>query len=100
MAEAAQVQADPEKRYVIWSNINLDYEKDWKKDFEAEYPEKSESERIELMYATNADYLDDERINLNIQLNEPIIVIADLGLWDGRHQGFKMIESGNHQLQP
>lgn len=37
----------------------------------------------------------DERANLNIQLNEPILVIGDLGLWNGRRQGYKEIESGN-----
>jgi hypothetical protein len=40
-------------------------------------------------------YLEDARINLDIQLNRPIIVIADLGLWDGRKPGYKMINSGN-----
>lgn len=40
-------------------------------------------------------WLDDERENLNIQLENPILVIADLGLWNGRKQGYKIIESGN-----
>ena len=47
------------------------------------------------MYQINSDYLDDERINLNIPLPRPILVIADLGLWYGRRQGYKEIESGN-----
>lgn len=37
-----------------------------------------------LMYEINGGYLEDERINLDIQLSKPIIVIADLGLWNGR----------------
>ncbi len=81
-------------RHVIWSNVNLDYE-DWKADLESEYPDLSEDERYELMYQLNADYLDDERINLNVQLDEPILVIADLGLWNGRVSGYKEISSGN-----
>ena len=40
-------------------------------------------------------WLDDERGNLNIQLDEDIIVIADIGRWNGRVSGYKMIESGN-----
>ena len=78
----------------IWSNRDLDYE-DWRADLESEYPEKTEDERIALMYDINSDYLDDERCNLNIQLGRPILVIGDLGLWNGRFSGYKEIESGN-----
>ena len=85
---------DHENRHVIWSDIHLDYE-DWRDDLEAEYPDMTEDERDQIMLETNRDYLDDERINLNIQLNEPILVIADLGLWNGRFSGYKEIESGN-----
>lgn len=80
--------------HLIWSNYDLDYD-DWKDDLEAEHPDLSERERIDLMYQINSDYLDDERVNLNITLSRPILVIADLGLWYGRRQGYKEIESGN-----
>ena len=80
--------------HVIWSNYDLNYD-DWKDDLEAEHPDLSERERIDLMYQINSDYLDDERINLDIPLSRPILVIADLGLWYGRRQGYKEIESGN-----
>lgn len=80
--------------HLIWSNYSLDYD-DWKDDLEAEYPELSENERQERMYEINSDYLDDERINLNIQLSRPILVIADLGLWNGHRMGYKEIASGN-----
>ena len=80
--------------HLIWSNYDLDYD-DWKDDLEAEHPDLSERERIDLMYQINSDYLDDERVNLNIPLSRPILVIADLGLWNGRRQGYKEIESGN-----
>ena len=83
-----------EQKYLIWSNYALDYE-DWKDDLEAEYPDLSENDRMALMYEINSDYLDDERANLNIQLGQPILVIADLGLWTGRRIGYKEIESGN-----
>ncbi len=55
----------------------------------------TEEQRIALMYEINGDYLDDERVNLNIQLSQPILVIGDLGLWYGRRSGYKEIESGN-----
>ena len=35
----------------------------------------------------NQVYLEDERNNLNIQLSHPILILADLGLWNGRRQG-------------
>lgn len=53
------------------------------------------TKRIALMYEINGDYLDDERANLNIQLSQPILVIGDLGLWNGRRMGYKEIDSGN-----
>ena len=34
---------------------------------------------------------DDERRNLDKNLDGRIVVIADLGLWDGRHWGYKTI---------
>ncbi len=80
--------------HLIWTNYALDYE-DWREDLEAEYPELSDDERYLRMLDINADYLDDERLNLNIQLSQPILVIADLGLWNGRFSGYKEIISGN-----
>ena len=58
-------------------------------------PELSEQERMELMVEQNNDYLDDERCNLNIQLSRPILLIADIGRWDGRYPGYAEIKSGN-----
>ena len=81
-------------RYVLWTDINLNFD-DWKDDLLSEYPELSENELIEKMYEINADYLDDERVNLNRQLSQPILIIGDLGLWNGRANGYKMIDSGN-----
>lgn len=81
-------------RYLIWSNVDLDYEA-WRDDLEIEYPEMSENDRYQLMHEINTNYLDDERTNLDIQLLQPILIIADLGLWNGRFCGYKEITSGN-----
>lgn len=35
------------------------------------------------------------REDLNVLLDNDIVVIADLGLWNGRKSGYKVIESGN-----
>ncbi len=80
-------------RHIIWSD-DLDYD-DWKEDLEEQYPELSDDERFEMMYEINNGYLDDERCNLNIQLSRPILVVGDLGLWNGRRMGYKEIDSGN-----
>ena len=80
-------------RHIIWSNYNLDFE-DWRDELEEQYPGLPESELVSLMYDINNGYLDDERANLDIQLNSPILVIADLGLWYGRRSGYAEIKSG------
>ena len=54
-----------------------------------------ENKLYEYMVEANDDYLSDERRNLDIQLSQPIIVIGDLGRWNGRVTGYKMIDSGN-----
>ena len=82
-----------EQKHIIWSS-EPDYE-DWRADLEEQYPDLSEQERMELMVEQNNDYLADERCNLNIQLSRPILLIADIGRWDGRHSGYAEIKSGN-----
>ena len=81
-------------RKIIWTNENLDLE-DWRADLEAEYGSQSDSKLYEIMCDINSSYLTDERANLNIALSQPILVVADLGLWNGRRMGYKEIESGN-----
>ena len=71
----------PNDRHIIWSNQNLDVD-DWREDYK---------EFLEANY----DYLSDERVNLNVQLSQPIIVIGDIGRWNGRVMGYKDIPSGN-----
>ena len=67
-----------DKKYIIWSNVDLDYE-DWRETLEENYPEVSEDRRVEIMYEENDSNLLDERYNLNIKLKEPILIIADIG---------------------
>lgn len=67
-----------EAKHIIWSNYGLDYE-DWREDLEAEYPSLSENERMFLMYEINSEYLNDERMNLNVKLSQPILMVGDLG---------------------
>lgn len=83
-----------QNNHIVWSDINLDFE-DWRNDLQEQYPDESEDKLISRMYDINREYLDDERVNLDIQLSQSIIVIGDLGLWNGRANGYKIIDSGN-----
>lgn len=88
-----------EPKYLIWSNYSLDYE-DWREDLEAEYPELSEQEREEKMYERNSEYLDDERMNLDIRWISRFWVIVDLGLWNGRYSRLQGNQERQHQGLP
>ena len=88
-------------KHIIWSDINLNPD-DWRdnyKDFleinEIDGDPNDEHKLYEYMVETNGEYLSDERENLNVQLSQPIIVIGDIGRWNGRVMGYKMIDSGN-----
>ena len=80
-------------RHTIWGDMNLVFD-DWKEDLMEQYPEHSEDELVQMMYEINAEYLEDERANLNVQLSRPILVIADIGRWNGRFSGYREINSG------
>ena len=84
---------------VIWSN-----EYDVIESMEKEIMENPEDFGVRYkdgddLWATaceiNAEYLGDEKANLNIDVSEEIIIIADLGLWDGRHQAYKILHKTN-----
>lgn len=92
-ANGISVVPFPEKR-VIWSDIDLDL-KDWIADLVEEYPELDEDDLTMKMYEINAEYLGDERDNLNVECGSDIIVFGDIGTWQGRADGYKIIESGN-----
>lgn len=89
-------------KHIIWSNLNLDIEDGWReayKDFleinELDYDQDDEYEIYQYMVETNGFYLDDERMNLDIEVSQPIIAIADLGLWNGRFSGYKELNTRN-----
>lgn len=88
-------------KHIIWGNINLDI-KDWKDGYK-EYLEMNSLDRdpddenaiYRWMCETNNDYIFDERVNLNKKVDGRILVISDLGLWNGRRSGYQIIESRN-----
>lgn len=91
------------KKHIIWSNMNLDIE-DWRDDYQEYLEENGFDERhnndddlYKWMHDINAEYLYDERANLNKVVDGRILVIGDIGRWDRRVSGYKIIDSGNIQ---
>ena len=91
-------------KYTLW-NDDIKIE-DWKECIEEEimnerYPDyegdvdtfidEYSDECYEYICELNCIYLDDERANLSIRTAGEIICIADLGLWNGRRMGYKLI---------
>lgn len=83
------------KKRTIWSNLyDATREEDWKEDFEdwceANGLDKEEEDIDDFINETLSIYLDDERANLNKEVDGVIVCFADLGLWDGHHKGAKI----------
>ena len=82
-------------KHIIWSNMDINPD-DYADFLREEYPEVTDPcKQYELCYELNYAYLDDEKANLDIELPHEIICIADLGRWNGRCMGYKLLESGN-----
>lgn len=86
-------------KHIIWSNRNLNID-DWRdgyKEFleinEISNSPNDEDAIYDYMIETNNSYLDDERYNLNKKIDGRILVIADIGLWNGRRQGYKILDN-------
>lgn len=84
-------------KHTIWSNRNINPD-DWKADYldcmEINEEDMDEYELWDYINSTLSIYLDDEYANLNKKTDGRILVIADLGLWHGRRQGYKIL-NGN-----
>ena len=82
-----------EKKLIIWSSeIDLSY---WSDFIVEECTDMDENEVYQYISEINWEYLEDERRNLDIVLDHTIIAIADMGLWNGRVQGYRTIDSCN-----
>ena len=91
----SQNAAEGNAAFVIWSNECLDWD-NWSEAFEEDYANLTEEEKYRLMEELNGDYLDDERRNLDIRVGTPILIIADIGRWDGRHTGDLRMDGYHH----
>ena len=78
-------------KHTLWSSdIDL---KDWEEDIKEYMPNASEHEIYEEVVRVNDSYLEDLRASFNKRLTERIVVIADLGLWNGRKKGYKLLSN-------
>ena len=86
------------KQKTIWnSEINLE---DWKEYIQQEYPEYIENEykQYQIIEEQLQWELDTEAGLLDKYLDNKIIIIADLGLWNGRKQGCKLLGSNLNNI--
>jgi hypothetical protein len=73
-------------------NLNID---DWRDGY-AEFCEINETkpgteyDLYNWMEDTNAEYLNDERANLNVNIDGDILIFGDLGLWNGRAPAYSI----------
>lgn len=75
------------QRRVVWSS-DIGSLSQWKDYLEEQgLQHASEGQKYEACIGLNNDYFYDERLNLNIEIPEGIVVIADLGLWNGHRMG-------------
>lgn len=85
------------KKHIIWSNRDINPE-DWIEGYKEIAEENGWDEDTDdennlwrFIYESLDQYLYDERMNLNIPTDGRILVIADLGLWDGLHKGYQIL---------
>ena len=89
------------KKNIIWSNTNLDIA-DWKENYkefleinEIDHDPNDENDIYDWMVETNDEYLDAERMSLNVSTEGRIVAIANLGFWNGRKMGYKLLDHNN-----
>lgn len=93
------------KKRIIWSNTDLNIE-DWRNGYKEhleinEIYDKDPDDEDAIynwMVETNDEYLSDERMNLDKKLDGKILIIADLGLWNGRKQGYKIVGANLNEI--
>lgn len=82
------------KEYTIYDDYNTspdDYE-DMYEQYKEDYGEEpSDDEKWQMFYDELQLWFDAECTNLNKRLDTEVIAIADMGLWDGRRQGYKIL---------
>ena len=88
------------KKRIIWSNRDIDFD-DWKESL-IEYRRENDYEDPEdisdddvwsFIDESLSNQFEDEKWNLNIATDGRVLAIADLGLWNRRHQGYRILNN-------
>lgn len=84
-----------QKIHTIWnSDFDLADYKDMFDELEANESPVAEEDKYEYVAGLLGDYYEDEKINLgSVRTENSIIVIADIGAWNGRFKGFKLLDN-------
>ncbi|MCD7759276.1 MAG: hypothetical protein LUH52_06065 [Bacteroides uniformis] len=83
-------------KQIIWSNDSFmdDEAREYYQDCQREYLEDDSYTVSDEEWGEEVcRWLDDERMNLNVQVDGVIIAFGDLGLWRGRRQGYQILGS-------
>lgn len=94
------------KHSTLWKSYGMldlkeieDYEKYARENLEANEVEDITEDMIQQEVYDNIDmFYDDEMMNLNKQLDGRIVAIADIGRWNGRVQGYKVLGSNLNEV--
>lgn len=93
------------KKRIIWGNINLDIE-DWRDGYEEwleineidDRDPEDENDIYDWMCDINNEYLYDEKMNLDKVIEGRILVIGNIGRWDGRVNGYKILDNNINEI--
>lgn len=92
------------KKNIIYSSL-ISIDEESKKEFIEEHKDTHpnidswvEEKLYEEMAFVNSLWLSDEKMNLDIPTKNPIICIADLGLWNGRKQGYRILGKNVNEI--
>ena len=91
---------ETKEKKIIWtSEIDVDA---WREDIKEWYPSEYEDEELtdeyvyEMATRENNDTLSDViEYEFNKDIGKPIVIIANLGLWNGRRRAWKLLNSTN-----
>lgn len=85
-------------KHIIWTNdpYEIDMDAYAKELCEANEWDCSDEKAMDIAYECLDDDLDAERANLNITLHDRIIMIGNIGLWDGNYHGYNDTHCGNN----
>lgn len=90
------------KKHVIWQNTDINID-DWRDGY-MEYCDFNDIEPgddndiLDWAIDTNNEYLNDEKMNLDKILDNDIICIADIGRWNGRAYGYRILNNNINDI--